>query len=196
MMRVTSLAVLTFVVAALGMSTQASADLVVNGDFETGDFTGWTLSGNAIGNANVDNIPFDVHSGNFGAALSAPDVDGLLTQQNLPTTIGDTYQVSFWLHSDDSTSNDFSASFGGVTVFSQTNILADPYTNYTFNVTATSTMSDLTLAFRDDPSILGLDDVSVIDLGPAAVPEPSTLAIGGVSGLLALAYGLRRKRAA
>ena len=65
MMRVTSLALLTFVVAAFGMSTQVSADLVQNGGFETGDFTDWTLSGNTT-SVNVDSVPFDVHSGGWG----------------------------------------------------------------------------------------------------------------------------------
>jgi Carbohydrate binding domain/PEP-CTERM motif len=194
MMRVRSLAVLTFV-TVLAVSSQASADLVVNGDFETGDFTGWSLSGNT-GTTSVNNLPFNVHSGNFGAELGPIGSDGFLMQQNIGTTVGDVYQVSFWLHSDGEIPNDFSAIFGGVTGFSETDIPAADYTNYTFNVTAISATSGLTLSFRDDPGFLGLDDVSVIDLSTVPTPEPSTLAIGGVSGLLALAYGLRRKRAA
>src|SRR4051794_8648117 len=107
MRRIASLGVLTFAVAAFGMTQQASADLVVNGGFESGDFTGWALSGNT-GSTDVSNVPFYVHSDHWGAELGPIGSDGFLMQQNLATTIGDTYQVSFWLHSDGSVPNDFS----------------------------------------------------------------------------------------
>ena len=88
----------------------------MNGGFETGDFTGWTRSGN-LGFTSVTNSPFYVNSGNFGASLGPVGSDGFLSQ-TLQTTPGTAYIVSFALRSDGLTANDFSASWGGQTFFS------------------------------------------------------------------------------
>jgi hypothetical protein len=47
--------------AALSIAHPAKANLVTNGGFETGDFTGWTVSGSAA--VGVDFVP--PHSGAF-----------------------------------------------------------------------------------------------------------------------------------
>jgi hypothetical protein len=69
-----------------GLSGQAKADLIVNGGFETGDFTGWTKGGNigpkgvsgpGFGDGNVNN-PF---SGNFFAFLGSVGRDGTLSHR-------------------------------------------------------------------------------------------------------------------
>ena len=54
--------------AALFIPSIASADLVFNGGFETGDFTGWILSGNPIPGT-VDTA--NPHSGVYAADLIA-----------------------------------------------------------------------------------------------------------------------------
>jgi hypothetical protein len=193
MMRVRSLAALAFVVAALGMSTQASANLVLNGGFETGTFADWTLAGNS-GFISITNL---AHSGNFAASFGAVGSDTFLSQsQLLSTTVGASYTLSYWLRNDGGSPNNFSASWGGVVIPGSVlvNAPGQPYTQYTFTEVATTATTDLTFSFRQDPAFWQFDDVSVTL--SSATPEPSTLAIGGVSGLLALAYGLRRKRAA
>ena len=96
--------------------------------------------------------------------------------------VGQEYQLSFWLYSDGFTPNEFSASFGGNTLFSQTDIPYQPYTEYTFLFTAGSTSSDLTFGFQDAPGYLYLDDVSI-----NAVPEPSTAVSGGLAALILFA---------
>ena len=58
----------------LSFAQPISANLIANGGFETGDFTGWTLTGNVdvstrVTNARVD--PKYVHSGFYGV-LSGP----------------------------------------------------------------------------------------------------------------------------
>lgn len=71
----------------------ASADIVANGGFETGDFTDWTQSGNTgfIGVSN--NYP---HSGTYAAQLGPGGSLGFITQ-NLITVPGQTYQLTYWL---------------------------------------------------------------------------------------------------
>ena len=79
-------------VLALLVGTAGAADrLVVNGDFETGDFSGWTRGGDTSFTS-VDR--FSAHSGVYGADLGNVSYGSLL--QMLDTEIGDTYTVSYW----------------------------------------------------------------------------------------------------
>jgi hypothetical protein len=173
--------------ALLLVGGRVRADLVVNGGFETGDFSGWTLSGNT-GFTFVGNQP---QSGNSAAWLGPVGSPGFLSQ-DVTTTPGQTYNVSYFLASDGGTPNLFTAMFAGQTLFSQTNIPAQGYTQYSFNVKATGTTSTLQFGFRNDPGWLRLDGVSV---GSAQTPEPASLALLG-TGLVALAaVGWRRRRA-
>jgi hypothetical protein len=132
---------------------------IVNGGFETGNFTGWTRSGNQ-GFTSVTTTPF-ARSGTFGAALGPIGSDGFLSQ-TLETIPGKPYIVSFSLRSDGGLPNDFNASWAGTQFFSQTNIPGGEYLTYTFTEVAPGSSTLLQFGFRNDPGFLGLDDVSVI----------------------------------
>jgi hypothetical protein len=134
--------------------------LVVNGGFETGDFTGWSRSGNS-GFTSVTSSSFYVNSGAFGASLGPVGSDGILSQ-TLQTTPAKAYIVSFALRSDGLFPNDFSAAWNGQTFFSQTNMPAAGFMPLSFTEVATGSSTTLDLGFRDDPGFLALDDVSVI----------------------------------
>jgi FecR-like protein len=138
--------------------------LIVNGGFETGDFTGWTRSGNS-GFTSVTSSSFYVNSGTFGASLGPVGSDGILSQ-TLQTTPGKAYIVSFALRSDGLFTNDFSASWDGQTFFSRVNMPNAGFMPLSFTEVATGSSTTLQLAFRDDPGFLGLDDVSVISDPP------------------------------
>ncbi len=136
----------------------SQGNLVANGGFETGDFTGWTDDGS--GDVNTD--PTAVHSGTYGAEYGPVGSLGYLSQ-TLSTTPGTTYLLSFWLDSPDGdTPNEFQVSWDGTTLLDETNLPAIGWTNIQFVVTATGPSTVLEFGFRDDPAYLGLDDVSVV----------------------------------
>lgn len=173
---------LTFFAAAffgLLPATLTADNLVSNPGFESGDFSGWTLSGtHASADDNgiyygVDGL--DAHTGQYGAYFGP--IGGILElTQTLSTVPGVAYTVSFWLaHSPETPfpySNSFAASFGGTSLISTTNFPESGYGEYFFSGLATSTSTDLVFGFRDDASFFSLDDVSV---SSSSVPEPASV---------------------
>ncbi len=154
---------------------QIGQPLVQNGDFETGDFSFWTLTGDASGNSSlVDDgsltgvTPYD---GNYCADLSEFGSVADLSQ-TLPTQEGKAYLLSFWLANVDvfgfgTSPNEFLVSWNGNTLSSQFNQPAYDWTYVQFVVVATTNSTVLQFGFRNDLFFFGLDDVNVTPL-----PEP------------------------
>jgi hypothetical protein len=159
-----------------------------NGGFETGDFTGWTQSGNTEDTSVTASSGY-VHSGNYGAELGPPYSLGYLTQ-NLATVPGQVYVLSFWLSNPSGdTPNQFQAQWNGTTVFSQSNLTGTSWTNLQFLVTATAAATTLQFGFEDNPAYFALDDVSVTTLNPVSFNSTAKLA-GGFQLVLNTVTGL------
>jgi hypothetical protein len=136
-----------------------SSERIINGGFETGDFSGWTLSGNtAFTSVNSNNV----HSGQFAAEFGPVGSEGFITQ-TFPTTPGGTYTLSYWLANAGGPANEFEAYING-TILPGSQILNAqpfPYTQYQFVFQATGSQTELKFGYQQDPSFLYLDDVSV-----------------------------------
>lgn len=183
---------LALVVLSFGMAAVAQVN---NGSFETGDFTGWTVSGDTAfaGVCDVSNCPggFAPEDGNF-AAYFGPVGDTATISQNIATTPGDSYALSFYLANPvGGTPNFFNVTFGSSS-FSFSNFgVAFGWQEFTLTTLATSNETPLSFTFRNDPSYWFLDNVSVSQSG-GTVPEPGTIVLFG-SGILGIAGIARRK---
>jgi hypothetical protein len=170
--------------------------ILQNGGFETGDFTGWTLTGDtAIGQTFYNVVATDaefpgvVHSGYFGAMLGENGYAATLSQA-LTTVPGQQYLLSFWLNnSQGGNLQSFSASWDGTNLINFTNPPAFTWSNFQFVVTADDTNALLEFDAENDPHYFGFDDVSVVPVPPVAIsrywpaPDGFYLAWPSLSGL-------------
>lgn len=189
--------------AALSLSLPATAfaatNLVTNGSFETGDFTGWTQFGNGADSGVAfdwidGTTPVDGdHQAYFGPAGSNGGI-----RQSIGTTVGKTYHVSFFLLQQAGAGMmDFKAGLGGSPqiAFTDGSSPGKPYSLHEFTVAGTGAPMILEFSFRDDPAFFLLDDVVVTEGGATAIPEPGTWALM-ILGFMAAGAMLRRSRRA
>ena len=161
----------------------ASANLITNGDFQTGDFTGWTVTPAATGSfIAVDHGPGPDTT--FGAFFGATNTDFDSISQIFATTPAASYTLTFFYQVTNlgvpiPANNKFDVLWNGVSIgaglFPQTDVNPG-FGTFTFTEKATGTSTTLVFEGRNAPSFDFLDNVSV------TVPDS-----GSTFGLLLLA---------
>jgi hypothetical protein len=195
---------LLFGIATTLLAVSATAgNIVVNPGFETGDLTGWTTNGNWEAETSSGGVV--PHSGSYyadtgcvgAACLTTDPQNGAFFFQDIPTTIGDTYTISFWYDlgttlcefctgGDTSISDDpdddfaeLRALLGSTTILdvTSTNSADAGYVNFTVNAVANSSSLQLEFFGRQDPAQMGVDDVCVDLEGGACGTASNTIGL-------------------
>lgn len=172
------------------LTLPAMAIPVTNPGFETGDFTGWTTFGNTSLLSVTNNFP---NTGVFYARFGQTGTPGGISQ-DLVTVPGAVYSISYFLRGDGTaTTRTFDVQFGSTVLQSLVNPTAFSYTQFTFLATASSALTTLSFAGRNDPSFFRLDDISV-DLvsAPEIDPTSGTIPFAWIGLGLALAQKRRK----
>ncbi|SEM32948.1 VCBS domain-containing protein [Bradyrhizobium sp. OK095] len=158
--------------ASGSVTEDAGPAVIVNGDFETGNLTGWSVSGSHI---HVQQYELGGSFGHYSVQLAPTGSEETLTQQ-ISTTPGQHYFVSFDIIGDpEGVNTPFSVTWDGVTLLSLSNV-APGVNHYAFDVPGDSLLSTTTLqfAYADDTDGMILDSVNV---SPAT--GPATESTGG-----------------
>jgi len=172
------------------------ADLITNGGFETGDFTGWTQSGWLIDTTNPNSGVYDASTGCSGAfCTTVGDPNSSYLYQDLATTVAAKYTLSFFYNSGQlaTQGSELLVLWGDpnapglTTVVDFANVdTAGKYLQFTVTVTATSASSQLEFLGRQDLDFYSLDDVTLIaQTSTSGAPEPGSLllVVAGAAGL-------------
>ena len=137
----------------------------VNGGFETGDLTGWIASPGV----SVTETFIGGQFGNFAANLAGT---GFL-EQNVATTPGQHYTLSFYVDGDpEASTTSFSAFWDGVQIFSQNDVSLG-FHQYTFDLVGDGSHPTTQLQFDysgDGPGLL----VDAVSITPDTSPPTET----------------------
>lgn len=166
----------------------ASAQLVVNGGFETGDFTGWNQVNDTSFTGVQGTFGGVAPIGNFQAFFGPTDPGGGGIIQTIATTAGASYGLSFFLANLGNPPNAFGLFWDGNFVSIDFDLSPFDYTNITTTLTATGTATDLGFIFYHEPSFFLLDGIAL----EAAVPEPATWGLM-IIGFAAVGTAMRRR---
>lgn len=177
--------------ASLAVGSSFGANIVSNGDFSTGQFGPWTHN-TGVGYAWTVNSSATASTGCVGAACV--DQNQLTTAnylyQDLATTPGGTYDLSFNYASGGGTPSDLKVLWGSDVILDLENAPNAMMGYSVSNLIASSVSTRLMFLGRQDPSFLALTNVDVER--SSAAPEPAS--VGLIAGGIGLVGFLKRMR--
>jgi hypothetical protein len=190
-----SLAAFLVLAVLLSFGSAHATNLLVNGGFETGDFTGWTITPTSLAVYPYVFIGTNPYSGSYNAVFGADNYEDLSTldlSQTFSTTPGQSYTFDFWLeHNNTNNGNLFQASWNGNIILNLSNQAFFNYTEYTFIEVATGTSSTIAFSGYEPPGRYNLDNVSVTS-NPVPLPSALALLAPGLCGLAAIRRRFRK----
>ena len=143
---------LSLLALSLAIASHAHAQLITNGGFETGDFSGWTQSGDLSATGVGYSSEWNRHSGAYGAYFGPVQSMGYI-EQTVATAPGASYDLSFFLSNDDELAvNSFSVSWNGVDLIAREDMASFDWTRYSFDVVATDSTRTLKFGFFKSPA--------------------------------------------
>jgi PEP-CTERM motif-containing protein len=186
-------------------SARASVNLVTNGSFETGGFDDW----DQFGDTGFTDVEFNDVRGILPTEGAWQAVLGPITEggirQDLATTIGGTYRLSFDLAREqvfdvgdqDHDANFFGVDFAGQHVAVCVHCASFDFETFSYDFQAFGRTTTLEFDLLNPPTYWHLDNISVRQVDPTrgGVPEPASWALM-IMGFGAAGAALRARRRA
>jgi hypothetical protein len=181
-------------IAMFSVAAHASSVPISNPDFASG-LAGWSTTqtnGNYPWMAESSGSPTYASTGCTGpTCISGAPGQVADLFQDVPTTIGNSYTLTFEYDDDDGIPSDLVALFGGTIADDLVNVNTASLNTYTISgLIATSNNTKLDFLGRDDGGFDQLTDITLTD--NTVTPEPTTVILVA-TGLLSL-FGMIRRR--